>query len=257
VVTLLATAMVVARPMIDPQAVLSLRDLSELGHDLLGSVALGTSLGILLAVYIRFVGRQLLLVFLAVGFGMSELVTYVHFDSLLAFMVAGFVVQNLSQQGEKFIHALEATGSIVYVVFFATAGAHLDLPLLGRLWPVALTLALSRAAVTWAANRGATRVAGDVPTVRRWGWAGLVSQAGLALGVAGLIERKFPQLGAEFRSLATATVALNEVFGPVIFKIALDRAGESSHEPRRTLPSVDPGATSAPTQEDPDRHPVM
>jgi Kef-type K+ transport system membrane component KefB len=257
VVTLLATAMVVARPMIDPQAVLSLRDLSELGHDLLGSVALGTTLGILLAVYIRFVGRQLLLVFLAVGFGMSELVSYVHFDSLLAFMVAGFVVQNLSQQGEKFIHALEATGSIVYVVFFATAGAHLDLPLLGRLWPVALTLAVTRAAVSWAANRGATRFAGDVPTVRRWGWAGLVSQAGLALGVAGLIERKFPQLGAEFRSLATATVALNEVFGPVIFKIALDRAGESSRAPRRTLPSVDPEPATASRPDTPDRHPVM
>ena len=90
-------------------------------------------------------GTQLLVVFLALGFGMSALVGYLRFDSLLAFMVAGFVVQNLSRQGEAFIHALEETGSIVYVVFFATAGADLDVPLLGRLWPMALALAVTRA----------------------------------------------------------------------------------------------------------------
>jgi Kef-type K+ transport system membrane component KefB len=240
VVVLLATVMVLARPLIDPSASFSPRDLAELGHDLLGSVALGTTLGIVLAVYTRFVRTQLLLVFLALGFGMSALVAYVRFDSLLAFMCAGFVVQNLSKQGDAFIHALESTGSIVFVVFFATAGAHLDLPLLGRLWPVALGLAASRAVITVAASRLASRVAKDVPTVRTWGWAGLVSQAGLALGVAAVIEHEFPQLGSGFRALATATVALNEMVGPVLFKIALDRAGESRHDAPASRPDPHP-----------------
>jgi Kef-type K+ transport system membrane component KefB len=238
VVVLLATMMVTARPLLDPTASFAIHDLADLGHDLLGSVALGTTLGIVLAAYTRFVRAQLLLVFLALGFGMSALVNYLRFDSLLAFMVAGFVVQNLSRQGETFIHAIEETGSIVYVIFFATAGAHLDLPLLGRLWPVALTLGVTRAVVTWGAGRLASRVANDAPTVRSWGFAGLVSQAGLAIGVAGVIERAFPQLGSGFRALATATVALNEMVGPVLFKFALDRAGESSRGPRPTLPSL-------------------
>jgi Kef-type K+ transport system membrane component KefB len=239
VVILLATMMVIAHPMIDPAGTFSLHAFGDLGHDLLGSVALGTTIGIILTVYTRFVRTQLLLVFLALGFGMSELVSYVRFDSLLAFMVAGFVVQNISQQGETFIHALEETGSIVFVIFFATAGAHLDLPLLGRLWPVALTLAVSRALVTWGVSRVSGRVADDPPTVRRWAWAGLVSQAGLALGVAAVIERTFPQLGSGFRALATATVALNELVGPILFKVALDRSGESAAHPRPTVPSLD------------------
>ena len=33
------------------------------------------------------------------------------------------------------------TVHVIFVIFFATAGAHLDLPLLRQLWPVALTLA--------------------------------------------------------------------------------------------------------------------
>jgi Kef-type K+ transport system membrane component KefB len=240
VVVLLAAVMVIARPMIDPSASFSVHDFKDLGHDILGSISLGTTLGIVLAAYTRFVKAQLLLVFLALGFGMSALVAYLRFDSLLAFMVAGFVVQNLSRQGEVFIHALEQTGSIVFVIFFATAGAHLDLPLLRQLWPIALTLAVMRTLVTWASGQLASKLAKDPPTVRKWGWAGLVSQAGLALGVSSVIERSFPQLGSGFRALAIATVALNEMVGPVLFKLSLDRAGETSSAPRPSLSSPAP-----------------
>jgi len=62
----------------------------------------------------------------------------------------------------------------------------------------------------------------------------------LALGVAGVIERSFPILGSGFRALAVATVALNEMVGPVLFKVALDRAGETSSAPRPSLSSPAP-----------------
>jgi len=45
--------------------------------------------------------------------------------------------------------------------------------------------------------------------------------------MSALIERAFPSFGAGFRSLAVATVAVNELVGPVLFKLALDRTGES------------------------------
>jgi Kef-type K+ transport system membrane component KefB len=153
------------------------------------------------------------------------------------------VVQNLSKQGEKLTKAIGEMGSVVYVVFFATAGAHLDVPLLRKLWPVALLLAAARAFFSFVAARISSRVAGDPPAVRTWGWSGLISQAGLALGLAGLISRSFPTFGPSFGSLAIATVAINEMVGPVLFKLALDRMGESSHAPRPSLVSMtDPKA---------------
>lgn len=76
--------------------------------------------------------------------------------------------------------------------------------------------------------------------VKRYGWVGLVSQAGLVLGVAGVVERAFPMLGSGFRALTVAVVALNQVIGPVLFKLALDRSGESSREPQPSLPSLHP-----------------
>jgi Kef-type K+ transport system membrane component KefB len=166
-------------------------------------------------------------VLIAVGFGFTEGLRYLHFDPLLTFLMAGFVVANLSEQGPKLLHAVEETGSVVFVVFFATAGAHLDLPLLGRLWPIALALAGSRMLVTVICHRVGSRLAGDDPVVRRWGWSPLVSQAGLTLGLSAVIERTFPSFGTGFRSLIVATVAINEVVGPILFKLALDRTGES------------------------------
>ena len=63
--------------------------------------------------------------------------------------------------------------------------------------------------------------------MQRWGAAPLISQAGLTLGLSVVIEKAFPQFGVGFRSLAIATVAINEFIGPILFKIALDRNGES------------------------------
>jgi Kef-type K+ transport system membrane component KefB len=227
VAVLMTLTIALVRPLIDPISGIALSDLAELGHEILGSITLGATIGLLLAIYLRLVSGQLLLVLIALGFGLTEGLRYLHFDPLLTFLMAGFVVANMSEQGPKLLHAVEQTGSVVFVVFFATAGAHLDLPLLTRLWPIALGLAGARVVVTVAGHRIGARVSNDEPVVRRWGWAALVSQAGLTLGLSSVIERSFPSFGAGFRALVIATVAVNEMVGPILFKFALDRTGES------------------------------
>lgn len=263
VILLLAIALAVAKLGIDPSASLDLAAFSEVGYELLGSTALGTTLGVIIASYLWVSrrdrdasgaepapapaegssvqarppapepiaedesGRNLLLLLLVLGLPMSALLKYVHLNPLLAFMVAGFAVQNFSRGGERLLHAVENTGAIVFVVFFATAGAHLDLPGFAAIWPVALVLAGVRIAVTLLAARAASRVAGDAAVIERWGWSGMVSQAGLALGVALVIVREFPEFGAGFATLAIGVVGVNEMLGPVLLKLALDRTGET------------------------------
>lgn len=227
VAVLVTLTITLVRPLIDPATGIALKDLLALWHEILGSVTLGTTVGLLLALYLWLVSGQLLLVLLALGFGLTEGLRYLHFDPLLTFLTAGFVVANLSNQGHKLLHAVEETGSVVFVVFFATAGAHLDVPLVKLLWPVTLLLAAVRVFVTIIAHRWGSRLANDPLIVQRWGWSSLVSQAGLTLAMSALIERAFPTFGSGFRSLAVATVAVNELVGPVLFKLALDRTGES------------------------------
>jgi Kef-type K+ transport system membrane component KefB len=228
VLLLLAFVITVAKPLIDPSVSFSLRAVGDLGHAILGSVAIGTTLGLLLVAYLGLVGRGLVLVLVALGFGASEVLEFLGFEPLLCFLVAGFVVRNLSSHGPKLLEAIEETGSIVYVVFFAIAGAHLDLPLVRALLPTALALCGLRILATYIASRTASRIAGDPPLIRHWGWTGLISQAGLTLGLSAIVERTFPAFGSGFRALSLATVALNEIMGPILFKAALDKSGEST-----------------------------
>jgi Kef-type K+ transport system membrane component KefB len=240
VVVLVALVLGCVRPLIDPSATFSVESFTTLGHVIVGSVALGTTLGLVIAAYLRLVNRQMLVVLLVLGFGVATVIDYLRFDSLLAFIVAGFIVRNMSKQGHKFSAFIEKTGTVVYVIFFATAGADLDVPLVRQLWPVALLLAGSRALVTWGGSVFAGAMAKDPPVLRRWAWSGLVSQAGLALGLAVIVAREFPAFGPSFRALAIATVAVNEMIGPVLFKLALDRAGETSRVQAPTFPSMPP-----------------
>ncbi|MFT3921910.1 MAG: hypothetical protein QM778_05190 [Myxococcales bacterium] len=227
VVVLMALTITLARPLLEPGAQISLASLQSVGHELLGSVSIGTTLGLLLVAYLRLVGRHVLVLLVTFGFVLSEGVRYLHFEPLLTFLTAGFVVQNMSGQGEKLLHAIEETSGVVFVVFFATAGAHLDLPLLTTMWPIALSLCAGRLAGTVISHRIGTKWAGDPLVLQRWGWASLVSQAGLTLGLSVVIARSFPSFGEDFRSLVIASVAINEVVGPVLFKVILDRVGES------------------------------
>ena len=227
VVVMLATAITIAKPLIEPATAFSFSAFSSLGHEILGSISLGTTLGLILAAYLKVSGRQLLVVLIALGFGATEVLHYLNYEPLLTFMVAGFVVQNLSKQGEKFIHAIEETGGVVYVVFFASAGAHLNVPLLKDYWATALILAGSRAAITIGTARLAAVIAKDEPMLKKWSWGPLISQAGVAIGIGSVISGKFPSFGARFQDVVVACVALNEMVGPILFKIAIDRAGES------------------------------
>lgn len=216
-----------AEVLVVPGGSVSLSVLKELGTAMLGSLACGTTLGLIVAAYLRLIRRRLLLFLIVVAYGATEFTAYFHFESLLLFMTAGFVVVNVTHQGERLLDAVAAGGRVVYVIFFALAGAHLDLHLLRQLWPVALALVGARALFTVAASRLGSRIAKDKPPVSTLGWMPLISQAGITIGMAVTVGAQFPTFGPALAALTIAAVGFNEAVGPILFKWSLDRAGES------------------------------
>jgi hypothetical protein len=236
IILMMALAIALVRPLFDPAMALSFDEIRELGFDMLGSATLGGCVGIVLAIYLRLTDRSHLIVLFAVSVGLSELIRYVRFDALLCFLVAGFVVRNFTDQGEKLLHAIHQTGILVFAVFFAVAGAKVDLALLGKVGPVAIVLSVARAAATWGAARLSSRLADDAPAVRRWAFAPLISQAGLTIGLTEVVARAFPSIAAPFRALALAAVAIHELVGPILLKTAIVRAGEAEKAEAPVVP---------------------
>jgi Kef-type K+ transport system membrane component KefB len=205
--------------------------LLRLWTDVLGSIVAGVLIGTILTLYLRFVQREMILFAVLVVFATAFAAQTLHFELLLSLLVAGFLVENVAPvRAEPLVHALEQTAGPVFVVFFALAGAELHVAAFQSLWPVVLVLAALRALGIFAGARLGSIWGGAELQVRRYAWMGLISQAGVALGLATLIAERFPAVGIAAQAVIVGVIALNETVGPILFRQALVRAGEVERE---------------------------
>jgi hypothetical protein len=114
----------------------------------------------------------------------------------------------------------------VFVIFFALAGAELHIQGFLALWPVVLAVALIRMGGIYFAATGGARLGRAEPSVTRYAWTGLVSQAGVALGLATIVADRLPLVGIAMQTLVIGVVAFNESLGPILFRWGLLRTGE-------------------------------
>lgn len=207
--------------------------------EILGAVVVGAILGAAVALYLRFVKRELFLFSVVVAFFGAVIAELVHVETLLTLLTAGFVTENLSryQDGEDIRHAMERAAAPVFVVFFALAGAEIALSDLAAVWMLVIPIVLVR---LYSIRTGA-RLGARWANAQGYGekvWLGLISQAGVAIGLATAVAQAYPSRGAQIRTLFLGVVAVNEMLGPVLFRHALVssgevRAGDDSGEPVR------------------------
>ncbi len=208
-----------------------------------GSLLLGVALGVVTALYLRFVRQEILLYIVGLIFTGTYLCEALHLDALLVFLAAGFSVTNFSKEGHSLIESVTRLSMPVYVVFFTMAGASLDLEVVLKVAPFALGLVLLRIGAIVSGVRIGGRLGDAEPKMRRYGWMGFVSQAGVSLAMAAVIGRRFGEVGRAMETLIVAGVALNELLGPVLLKFGLSlvgEIGEENSEKQEDAPRVTP-----------------
>ena len=216
--------------------------LGILAWEIGGSVVVGAAIGGAVALYLRFVRGELFLFALLVTFLGAEIARLVHVEALLTLLVAGFVSENVGgERGVALRHAMERAAAPVFVVFFALAGASLGITEVIALWPIVVPIALARAFGLWAGTAVGARWAGVTQGEGRYVWLGLVSQAGVAIGLATIVAEAYPELGGQLRTLFLAVMTINQTLGPILFRQALARSGElpgSESESEDTAPAL-------------------
>jgi Kef-type K+ transport system membrane component KefB len=230
ILLLLAVILPAATVLVNPTLGFDFTQLREISLSIGLSLLLGGGLGRAIVLYLKHIKAQPILFVLAVAFGVVELAHALGLQSesyILMGMAAGFVVQNLSVQGSKFIDALEANSLPLYALFFAVAGADLDLGVIPSIWKAALLILIARLALTFASTYLGALASGDTPTIRRYAWLGFLAQAGVTLGIANIVRDRFPGWGTEVASIIIAMVAVNQLVGPPLFRYALLRAKEA------------------------------
>lgn len=195
--------------------------------EVLGSILAGAIIGGVLTLYLRFVKRELVVFAIVVVFATAAVADTLGFELLLSLLVAGFLLENVAPvRAEPLVDTLHQMAVPVFVVFFAIAGAELYVQEFVALWPLVLAVALLRMGAIVVGSRAGGRLGGADPVVARFAWTGLVSQAGVALGLATIVADRLPVVGFAMHTLIVGVIAFNESVGPVLFRRGLERAGE-------------------------------
>jgi len=192
-----------------------------------GSVLLGIAIGCGIILYLKYIKGEIAIFILSIAFLTYQVSQNLGFHPLMICLIAGFLVENFSSQGEKLILAIERSSVPIYVVFFSISGASLNLGALQRGWSLALVFVVWRGLLKFAGTYIGAKLANEGSEVQKYSWTGFISQAGVALGMAIVVERTFPQWGSEFKALVLAVIAINQIIGPVMLQKLLYRVNEA------------------------------
>jgi len=154
---------------------------------------------------------------------------------ILTNLILGIVAVNT--QPEKVIRKIrtEITQALplLFVLFFILAGAHLRLSLLPSLGLVGIVYILARSGGLVGGSWLGALLGRAEKKIRTYLGLGILSQAGVAIGLALVVGQRFAEFGARGSAIGstvittiTASCIVFELVGPILTKYALTKAGE-------------------------------
>ena len=194
-----------------------------------GSIALGFLTGLVLAGWARRMsetGEMLILlagsILLCVG-----LARVLDLSSMIASLAVGATMVNLSRRSRRLFKTLAGTDPPFYAIFFVLAGADLDVSLLSSMGSVGIAYVVARGVGKFAGAWLGSRRLGMEVQVQNYLGFGLLTQAGLAVGLVLTVGRQFPAYYGEISTIVLSAVVLYEMIGPVATRFAVVQSGES------------------------------
>ena len=161
----------------------------------------------------------------------------VGFSSLLVCMMLGTVFCNLCDFSAELMDRMDRWTGPVMVLFFVISGSGLELSVF-REWQIVLIGIVFIAARSLGKIEGAkfsSRMMHCEPTVQKYLGITLLPQAGVCLGMSITAMNVMNAIGATesalvIRNISLFAVLIYELVGPLLTKIALDKAGEISEK---------------------------
>ena len=152
---------------------------------------------------------------------------------ILACMTMGIVIVNLYPQDNKpvFEH-IKSISLPVYILFFVIAGVNLHLGLLASIGAIGLIYIICRTLGLISGSYLSALVSKADRVIRNNLGFGILSQAGVAIGLSliasnKLVELGHPEIGSIIVTTVAATTVVFEIIGPLSARFALMRSGEA------------------------------
>jgi Kef-type K+ transport system membrane component KefB len=201
----------------------------HVGWELLGSMVFGLLIGALMGQFLKTVKTGASLFGLMVCVIVAEIGARIELDPLIVLLTTGIWLRNWSRaDSSELFRNFESAQLPVFLVFFALAGAKLDIYTLWEYLVPVVIIAVVRAGSFYIGAKFATKITGAEDVVRKYAWFGLVPQAGLALALALVLRTTFADsFGDGAAVILLGVVGFNESVAPPILRRILIKTGEA------------------------------
>ena len=200
-------------------------------REILISAAIGAVMGYIVHRIIlnRKSNNEIIVVVLGFVFLTSGIALSIHVSALIANMIMGFALVNLSVKNSRITRVLEPLTPPIYAAFFALAGTELDIRTLAATGVLGIVYLLARAAGKYGGAYLGAVAAEEPESTRKYLGLSLLPQAGVAIGLILVLQdtpafTHLPYMGMMV-NIVLASILVNEVIGPPLTKIALERSG--------------------------------
>jgi len=217
--------------LIPPQTGQTQYDLLKLVMELGQTIVAGLVLGGAVVLYLRYIKLEITFFLVCIIVFGSYASMLLHFETLLLFVIAGAITVNFSDT-EELEKAVSNFSLPVYIIFFALAGASLEIETIAKAFPLAAALFLLRILAIAVSVHLAGKLTGFQRNVLKFAWTGFVSTGVLMLGFLQIISKEVPALALIVTPVLYDIILLNLIAGPVIFRVALLKFGKTLSENR-------------------------
>lgn len=197
--------------------------------EIVGSLILGVIFGTILVFANRGAKSKEMTMGLAIGIILlaSGVATHLHVSGLLTCMVLGSTVSNLTTGKSKLLTVLDSFTNPIFIAFFTISGLGLDLSVLKTVGVIGVGYVLARVIGKVLGAYLGCKIAKSESIVQKYLGFTLVPQAGVAIGLALLVESALPAYGTQIRTIILAGTVIYELIGPLCTKFAIFKAGEA------------------------------
>lgn len=198
--------------------------------EIIGSAILGIILGFVLAYINRFSNSKEQTMSMAIGvilLGIG-LASKLEVSALLACMVMGGTISNITDGKTKLLTVLDEFTNPIFIAFFTISGLGLDMSVLKTVGIIGAGYIIARVIGKVIGAYLGAKIAKSEPIVQKYLGLTLVPQAGVAIGLALIVQNELPAYGAQIRTIILAGTVIYELIGPLCTKIAIFKAGEAN-----------------------------
>ena len=196
--------------------------------EIVGALFLGALFGLIFKLPLKFFkkasNRQIITVGLV--FGCAGIANLLGWSSLLACMACGTVLCNISDESDSILNVADGVTPALYLLFFATSGAALNITILPQIGLIGVIYVLARVVGKIGGAWLGAVIMRAPKSVRRFLGPALIPQAGVAIGLSLVAGEAFPAYATQIRAIILCGTLIYELIGPAISKLSLKKAGE-------------------------------